>query len=191
MSKKAPEVSSNQGILADHGNAIADVPGEVFDNAPAEVLMGQDYPIAYGPPGSYVNIHQRAIHLTAALTAFGFRNQRLGFDEASNDPEYKEPIWRRYGNKLGFVQAGADRNLDRYQQDAKVSFWKATGYGPLRRLGTYSVRACNAQSRKMWREFYDDFNAPNKREARGEYKKLLKRSMKASEAIVAHEAQPV
>ncbi len=165
------------------------ITAETFPEDPAEKLLGQKEPaVVYGPPGSYVDLSERAQQLKNALANFGLRNQRLGFDLASNSRQYKAPIWSRYAEGTPIVQEGANANGERFLQAAKVDFWQATGYAALRDTRLASKQEIDAGSRKMWREFSTRYGAPENRVKRDKYKQLLGRSITNSKKILKRAA---
>jgi hypothetical protein len=183
------QVSPYQGQLLDPESGKVGLATGIFPDDPAEKLLGDPgYPVVYGKPGTFVDLSKRAELLTNALTALGFRNQRLGFDAASNTPQYQDPIYAMYHGRVPVVQQGARRNLLNYQDEAKWNFWKATGFNALQGAGLINNRYRGAQGSKMWREFLDDYNAPNKRQSRDHYKKTLARTVKLSQMILQRNA---
>lgn len=188
MARKPQEVNEHQGSLlevVDKPVGAVEVPH--FPDDPAAKLLGQpsDYEVVYGPPGTYVDVQVRAEHLTDALSAFAKRNQRLGFDLASNTRKYDAPIWARYREFVPRVQDGAERNVDKFLEASKKSFWQATGYAALRNTDLAPRKELDAAARKMWREFSTQYGDPDKRKKRDRYKSTLRRAMRTSKRIVA------
>ncbi len=147
---------------------------------PAQTTLAIEFPPAYGSEGSYVDLEVRAEELLAALVALGPRNQRLGFDTASNDRRYNRPIRERYRGALPAVQMGAADNVEKFEKEAKLSLWRATGYTALKsikpRLATKGE--VNGGARKMWRDFEHAYGHTSTRGARDRYKRQLSRTIK-------------
>lgn len=185
MARKRSEINEHQGSLMQQVSDVVMV-GETFPEDPREKIRGHDQEpeIVYGPPGSYVDLRLRAEFLSEALRNIGLRNQRLGFDVASNTRQYDAPIWARYRSRVPRVQEGASANVDRFGQKAKEAFWAATGYSALREAGIAPREEIDAGARKMWRKFTDKYEAAGKSEKRHDYERQLKRYTKTTERIL-------
>ena len=136
-----------------------------------------------GMPGPHVEIITRAGHLISALNNFGLRNQRLGFDTASNTRQYNGPIWERYRGLTPLVQDGAANNADMYLQRAKREFWKASGFAALREVKFAPREELDAGARKEWRDFAGKHETPDKRKARQQLARKLKKSIKITSQL--------
>lgn len=135
-------------------------------------------PTNYGPEGAYVDVSDRAEHLSNALSAFSSRNQRLGFDIAANTRPHSGPIWGRYTEMTPVVMEGAQRNVDEFYRQAAREFWVATGFSAMRGLGLMTDGEIDARARKMWRQFSEKFGDPNKLKARTKYKRQLRKAIR-------------
>jgi hypothetical protein len=154
----------------------------------AEVIPAEQrvYPPSIGPPGSFVDVVERARFLTAAMDAFGQRNLRGGFDVASNSPQYKDPIEERYTKEaVPFVQEGARAHAIGYYNDARHSFWAATGLSAMRR-GTRlaSKKEVESIGKMFWRRFEAGYGSPQSSKKRDAYRRVLGRVIKNSEKAV-------
>lgn len=147
---------------------------------PGQLAMPIEPPIAYGVEGSYVDLEIRSEHLLVALGAVGRRNQRHGFDTASNDRSYNRPIRELYEGALPAVQMGAEDNAENFMDQAKKALWHATGYIALRRakprLATKGE--IDGGGRKMWRDFEHAYGHTNTRKERDRYKRQLARTIR-------------
>lgn len=157
---------------------------------PAQAFLPIEPPVVYGPEGSHMDLTVRAERLLVALGALGQRNQRLGFDTASNDRSYNRPIRERYKGALLAVQMGAEDNVDNFDRQAKEALWHATGYTALKRtkpkLATKGE--INGGARKMWRDFEHAYGHTATRKERDRYKRQLVRTLKRCEETSAQEA---
>jgi hypothetical protein len=138
---------------------------------------GYNIPVHYGQEGSYINIHERAILLAAALTAMSQRNMRDGFSIAPYKEPYSAPIWERYQENTQQVVDGASRNRNIYQNQLRRNFWEATGFAALRGTGLMRERQINPAAQKMWRDFNKKYGHPEDLSARNKYKKKLQEQM--------------
>jgi hypothetical protein len=161
MQKKAPEINPSQQLLFVHPEELE----------PA---------IVYGPPESYVGLEFRSEHLNNALLAFGKRNQRLGFDYASNARPHERSIWSRYARQTPQVQEGARANVDRFTEEGKREFWKATGYSALRSAGLAPNHEIDAGAKKEWRDFSTRLADTHNRKERDQYKRKLHKIAKVA-----------
>lgn len=172
MARRKINSIEGQGLLFDD-----------FEDTPIPVTEGE-YPISYGPAGSYVRIGRRAELVHNSLTALGKRNQRLGFDVASHTKPHSGPIWGRYEEFTPVVIEGAQRNVYNFLDVAKRDFWAATGFAALRALKGHdkviSSAEIDARGRKMWRDFTHKYGDPKVRAQRDKYKRQLKKAIKNS-----------
>lgn len=156
------------------------MPATTNETRPGQTALPIEPPVVYGSEGSYVGLETRAEHLLVALEALGRRNQRFGFDTASNDRSYNRPIRERYAGALPAVQLGAEDNAENFEEQAKRSLWRATGYIALRnarpRLATKGE--INGGARKMWRDFEHAYGHTSTRKERDRYKRRLARTLK-------------
>ena len=189
-SRKPPEVNPSQGTLIHEATDTSFVVAETYPGDPKEKLLGHsDKPVVvYGEPGSYVDVIDRATHLDIALAAFGKRNQRIGFDLASNVSQYDSPIYARYRSRTHSVREGTYKNTVVLMEEAKQNFWQATGYSALRGTRLVSNRAIDARGRKMWREFSSEYGNPSNRMHRNEYRAALKKSVRLARQIIKRAA---
>lgn len=175
MARKTPEPNPLQGSVLEQeallDATLASLPTPTYEPPkPAAAFKGPEFPT--------VNLAERAELLCTALGAFGLRNQRLGFDYASNTRQHNGPIWGRYRAQTPKVQEGAQANSDRFLQEAKRAFWKATGTTAMRGKGLGSDDQLDAGGRKMWRDFTSKYEHAEKRQNRDKYIKKLERTTK-------------
>lgn len=182
---KPPEVNPSQGFFLEEASDNTFAVAEMFPADPKERLLGhRTVPVVYGESGSYVDVIERASHLDDALAAFGKRNQRIGFDLASNVRQYDAPIYARYRERVSMVREGTYKNTVLLMDEAKRSFWQATGFSALRGMRLISNRAIDARGRKMWREFSSEYGNPSNRQQRDDYRAALKKSVRLSQQII-------
>ncbi len=184
---RQPGTNPNQGSMLQEVTGASFVIAETFPSDPKDKLIGQS-DVIYGEPGTYVDLTERADHLVSALSAFGKRNQRLGFDVASNTRQYNAPIWARYRKEVPKVQEGAQANTERFLVEAKRDFWRATGYSAMRGSSLVPDEEIDAGGRKMWRQFSTQYGDPDKRQQRDDYKATLNRYAKTAKKIIAQVA---
>jgi hypothetical protein len=172
MSNTSSQLHEQQGsMLSLHAHGIA--VREVFP--PIPTAEETEYPS--------VSVLDRATHLTNALGAFGLRNQRLGFDTASNVGPYNRSIEARYGRHTPRVQEGAARNALKFLDDARHEFWAASGFVVMRKQAPESRNEINAAARKEWRDFNNRFSGPNDKKDRDRYISKLERSKKTAQKM--------
>jgi hypothetical protein len=190
MAKKTFEINPTQGSLFSQALGQEPILVSTFPSDPAEKLLGHQDPssVIYSEPGSYVDLAGRAQFLSAALSAFGKRNQRLGFDLASNSRQYSSPIWGRYRSRTPTVQEGAQVNAEDFLDQAKQNFWRATGYQALKSTNLAPNKEINASASKMWMRFAVQYADPEKRQKRDTYKRQLKRAERSTKRIIASRA---
>lgn len=178
MARKTPEPNPLQGSVLEQvallDEALSAVPTPVYEPS---VELAQPVAIK-GPEFPTVDLAERAELLCEALGAFGLRNQRLGFDYASNTRQHDGPIWARYRGQTPKVQEGAQANSEKFLKDAKRAFWKATGTTAMRGKGFGSDEELDAGGRKMWRDFTSKYEHTSKKPQRDKYIKRLKRTIK-------------
>ncbi len=144
----------------------------------------KQFPPSYGPPGSYVNLAERAVSLIAALDSFAQINKRKGFEVASRSGPYRKNIEARYGYSLPWVQEGTESKIEKLDQETRVNFWRATGYAALREPQFRSLvrgQEIDAQSKKWWRDFSALYSHPKDFNQLNTYRKTLWKTIKAAE----------
>ncbi|GAC1499474.1 MAG: hypothetical protein NVS1B10_02220 [Candidatus Saccharimonadales bacterium] len=185
MSNKANKINEHQISLIQQVGSD-EIAATHIPNDPAEKMLGYrpEPVVTYGPRGSYVDIAEGSKHMKDALTALGKSNQRIGFGVASNARQYNGPIFGRYRGRTRAVQEGAEDNINRYIEDAKQSFWQATGFTALRKTGIFSDELISARAKHMWKEFSTEYGVIGKPEKRTAYKAQLNKSITASKSII-------
>jgi hypothetical protein len=193
MSRKSlPVDPDHQGtLLSLIGEDNTPVSFESFPNdGPQDKLLGRPvaYEVVYGPPESYKDVAERAEQLQAALGAFSLRNQRMGFAVASQTPRHNGPIFGRYRARVPLVQQGAERNTSYYVNEARINFWKATGFAAMRASGHFNEEQINARARNMWEKFSARYGTPvededRKNYARRNFQRRLTRLIEMTKAI--------
>jgi hypothetical protein len=139
---------------------------------------GHDVPTTYGMPGSYVDTHEWYKNILISLVSISERNQRRGLAGAAYNVEYRSPIVNQYGYHTDDVVDGASRNRNMYHHQLRESFWRATGYGPMRELvkvqpEVYPGRLINGQAQTYWERFNRRFADPKELSDRRRYQKLM------------------
>lgn len=132
------------------------VVGETLPDAVDNGRYMPEAPTHYGPEGSYVDVGERAQLLKASLKAIAAANQSGGLEVAANTQPTAKKIYHRYAWRTEEVVEGSKRNGLESAEEAKVAFWRATGYAGLRGagLGELITRdGINARARKDWRDF--------------------------------------
>lgn len=168
-------------------------PEKKYDTQEILILDGHDLPVTYGTVGSYVDVAERAGHLVLALDAISQRNQRDGLSLAAYTQMYSAPIWAHYRSETPSVLDGASKNRDKFQDQLRYSFWRATGFsalrgalkGSLKRQGLMPESQVNPRAQKMWRDFNSAFGHPSRLAERNEYKKVLMNQLPDSDEVAA------
>lgn len=133
----------------------------------------------YGPEGSYVDVHSRSALLVEALGALSARNQRAGFGSAVALPPHDRKIHGNYGRHTNKVVAGAQRNHDLFEKEAKRKFWQASGIPALQKSGLISKADADQHSIVVWRKFYSEFGGVDSAaKRRNKYQTRLKKQQK-------------
>jgi hypothetical protein len=145
-----------------------------------KTVDGYDIPATYGKFGSYIDTAERATYLISALDAISQRNIRDGIALAAYTHAYSAPIWEHYQEGTRGVLDGASRNRNRYQQQLRTSFWKATGFAALRGSRLIRENQINPRAQKMWRDFNKLYGHPDALKERNKYKAVLKAQIRNS-----------
>ncbi|HSX47804.1 MAG TPA: hypothetical protein VLF63_03445 [Patescibacteria group bacterium] len=172
-------------------SSVAELQGSFFDHINGSELINESIPerplpetVVKGPQGSYVDLDRRAAFIGGALTAFGKRNQRIGFDLASNYTPYRDSIEDKYKEKLPFVQSGASANVKSFAQQAQSDFEKGGGYEELKQTYLFPTREIEAIKRDDWRRFTTKYSSPENRRQRDRYQRTLKRTQRLAAKII-------
>jgi hypothetical protein len=149
--------------------------------------------VAYGDKGSYKDLEERAEELLTALSAFSLRNQRIGFSQGSVSHHHNGPIYGRYRERVPFVRRGANRNVDRFHDEAKRFFWRATGFSALRGTGLMTNQQINTYGIATWEKFAARFGTPINDEDRinldrPNFQKKLEKHLKTLKAVKSKNA---
>ena len=156
-------------------------PDNLYDETVIKNVDGYNIPATYGPEGSYIDVADRAKNLVIALVSMSERNRREGFTLAAYTEEYSAPIWENYRWDTEDVVEGASANRDAFQNQLRVSFWRATGFSALRGVLREAPkgselppeRQVNPRAQKMWRDFNNAYGNPKNTRERNKYKKKL------------------
>ena len=171
---KRPEINPDQSKLF----ILPPQQGDVRTQGVQNWQDAESNPV-YGPEGSYVDVHSRSALLVEALGALSARNQRAGFGSAVALPPHDKKIHGNYGRHTDKVVAGAQRNHDLFEEEAKRKFWQASGIPDLQKSGLISKEDAKELGKVFWRDFIGEFggvkNASNRR--RG-YQEILKKQQK-------------
>lgn len=145
------------------------------------------YVTAHGGPNSFVFLKDRAELLDNALKAFSSMNQRYGFNVVSRSPHQNGPVWGRYRSNTPAVQRGANRKIDELGDEAKRSFWMATGYSAVRASGLMEPDDINARAENDWLHFSQQYSRIGASAIRHKYSRKLARTVKRIEKVEAGE----
>jgi len=123
--------------------------------------------------GPAVNIEERAVRLSHAISAMARRSMLSGFGIATIDERYQQPIYDRYENGTPRIDVAAKNKRERLLDDAKRDFWIASGFPAIRTEGAMSEFLLRRRSAKMWHEFAGQFEHPPQQQLRVKVRKQL------------------
>jgi hypothetical protein len=107
-----------------------------------------------------ITLVERAERMVHVLNTLAHRNMLLGLSVGATDPEYQDPIYERYAEGTPIVLEHSRSKVDRLYYQAKLEFWRATGFETLRGTGMLGRKEVAARSDKMWRDFRWKYGHP-------------------------------
>lgn len=153
------------------------MPRKQIENQLSLLEPKYEYPITYGRPASYVGIAERAQYLVTALNAMSQRNIRNGFSVATFTMPDSKRIWSDYQEGTPNVLIGASKNREKYEEEIRVNFWRATGFAALRGTRIMREAQINPTAEMMWRNFNRAYGHPREVKARNSYKEQLEKTL--------------